>query len=63
VLSGKRLSSFEARTDADLDIQFENGARVVIKAVGGRLAIGLAENGSARRCPLGVWPTTRQRVS
>lgn len=61
MLSGKRLSSFEARTDAELDIQFENGARVVIKAVGGRLSIGVAEERSDRTCPLGVWPTTRQR--
>ncbi len=59
--SGKRLSSFEARSDAQLDIHFEDGAKLVIKAVGGKLSIDFAAEGGDRTCPVGIWPTTRQR--
>ncbi len=60
-LSGRRLSRLEARSDAELNIQFENGARLLIRAAGGRLSIELADAAGGRTCPGGLWPTTRQR--
>jgi len=45
VPSGKRVSSFEARGDAQLDTHFEDGAKLVIKAVGGKLSIDFAAEG------------------
>jgi len=61
MLSGKRLFSFEARNDAQLDIHFEDGAKFVIKAVGGKLSFHFAATSGERTCPVGTWPTTRQR--
>lgn len=60
VVSGKRVSSVHARTDAQFEIEFQNGARLVIRSVGGALSVGLADEGD-RTCPLGTWPTIRQR--
>jgi hypothetical protein len=60
-LSGKRLSGLEARRTGELDIQLENGARLLIRAVRGRLSIELADAAGDRTCPDGLWPTTRQR--
>lgn len=61
VLAGKRLSSLEARKDAQLDLHFGDGAKLVIKAVGGGLSIDFAAEDGERTCPAGAWPTTRQR--
>lgn len=60
-LSGRRLSGLEARRAGELDIQFDHGASLVIKAVDGRLSIELADAVGDRTCPDGLWPTTRQR--
>jgi hypothetical protein len=60
-LLGKRLACVEVRGDAELGIHFEDGAGLVIKAVGGRLSIESHDDRANRTCPAGVWPTTRQR--
>jgi LexA DNA binding domain len=61
LLPGKRLSSLEARSDAQLDIHFEDGAKLVIRALGGGLSIDFAAEGGDQACRIGNWPTTRQR--
>lgn len=61
MLSGKRLSSMEARSDARMDLGFDDGSSLVITAVGGRWFLDYAAPGRDRTCPVGVWPTTRQR--
>ncbi len=61
VLSGKRLSSLEVRNDAQLEVRFSNGSKVVIEAVGGKLSVELVAEARDLICPIAVWPTTRQR--
>ena len=60
-LIGKRLSRLNARSDAELEIRFDDGPALLIKAVGRRLSIELAKPADDRTCPVGLWPTTRQR--
>jgi repressor LexA len=60
-LLGKRLDHIDVLGRAELRVHFEDGAGLVIRAVAGRLVIEWHDDQSRGRCPIGVWPTTRQR--